>query len=762
MSRKVFEGTLVVRNGKRLLQFITRKGDLSPPMPFEQKELDPALMKAASGTEVHYEKDRGQPVRVRPRGETWDEHAAPPTAPVAGAPEGRFHNPYNFVPAWSRSELEGPLGDSAPVGHERYHADRIGGSLEVDLAVATPLLIPDPAGKRGVGEDSGHDWFPLRRRRGKPYLAPTSIRGMLRSAYEAVTNSRFGVFDAHDRPLGYRMTTQEGSRLKPVRIFGSQAELLKSAWLNINRAKQYWSGLFEHGTEVWVYVTEWYHQRARNIFNVVDLQPYSTTPPCSMPTEWRQPWRNASPKNPPNGRWCRGWVYRSEKNIGRKHDERVFFREGAPRTVALAADAAERWRCRIEDYWEQHDREIDQGQTRPSAENPPVTFSRHIWNAAAESELGDGALCYAEMGDDEVRDLYPVNISRKHYRAAPADLIDGTGLEPAGSIERLSPADRVFGWAHTSGNGAYRGQVKVLRSRFEGDAERDVEEFGYPGLALAILAEPKPSQVRFYVAASKKGEAQRDGEGTPGYQAGKGLRGRKVYPHHRGLEDQPDHWVGPGPQARPFKALTGEGEPERSRSNRSIGGWVKPGARFRFRLDFQSLDPVELGALLWVLEPERWSEATGESPCFHRIGSGRPLGFGSARLTISEARLGTGTDWAAGFRSVFAEPADADTRASQLMEESVAAFNAAVQKTYGAPIEKVTFGRAYLAALRGFAGGYPVHYPLLDTQVHGSEHYEWFGANESQRGHGESGLRVALPNLHEEEARKGLPRRPSS
>lgn len=52
---------------------------------------------------------------------------------------------------------------------------------------------------------------------------------------------------------------------------------------------------------------------------------------------------------------------------------------------------------------------------------------------------------------------------------------------------------------------------------------------------------------------------------------------------------------------------------------------VKPNTKFNFRIRFENLSPIELGAILFALKlpPE----------CAHKIGMGKPLGLGSAKIT---------------------------------------------------------------------------------------------------------------------------------
>ncbi len=58
---------------------------------------------------------------------------------------------------------------------------------------------------------------------------------------------------------------------------------------------------------------------------------------------------------------------------------------------------------------------------------------------------------------------------------------------------------------------------------------------------------------------------------------------------------------------------------------------VKPGTRFTFRIYFENLSDVELGALCWTLQP--FGDASKEY-C-HSLGMGKPLGMGAAQLAAT-------------------------------------------------------------------------------------------------------------------------------
>jgi len=88
-------------------------------------------------------------------------------------------------------DVAGPFGDGEPAGHARLLPDRYSGTIGVRMVAKTHLLVPSAEVARDA---NGH---PTKRTRvdgdGRPLIPSTSVKGMLRSAYELVTNSRYGV-----------------------------------------------------------------------------------------------------------------------------------------------------------------------------------------------------------------------------------------------------------------------------------------------------------------------------------------------------------------------------------------------------------------------------------------------------------------------------------------------------------------------------------------------------------------------------------------
>lgn len=260
-----------------------------------------------------------------------------------------------------------------------------------------------------------------------------------------------------------------------------------------------------------------------------------------------------------------------------------------------------------------------------------VTSSRFgVW-----SSEWDTVLSYREPGRHG---------RRRPWSTSPRDLAGRGNLLPAGRREDMSPADRVFGWVAARESQAHKGQLRIrsISSAAE-DPSTDVEQLA-PPVPLAVLGQPKPTQGRFYAAASAKGDPMPDGvDKSELYGPDRGLRGRKFYWHHAGRpgsnstpsdgEDAPPaYWEdrGPGSSAKPVDGWFNEFRQAggvRSDQNRSIDSWIRPGATFRAEIDVEGLSAEELGALLWLVQEDGGGML--------RVGYGKPLGFGSLRLRLA-------------------------------------------------------------------------------------------------------------------------------
>ncbi|SDG62313.1 CRISPR-associated protein [Sinosporangium album] len=680
---------------------------------------------------------------------------------------GAFLNPYTFIPAYPRpvGSLPKDLADGPPPPRDRLREDCWTGTIGVTLTVETPLLLLDTARATppSTGED-GHWVYPVRLRGGKPHLPSTSVKGMLRAAYEAITNSRFGVFEPHDRPYGFRRSAGFALDLVPVDVSRKRV---------IRRYR--------------TAVLKMYDEDGRNIF----LEKHGWTPrhnefvaaliTRSKPAKVIAIQKIDSPDSLVAGEEhivVRGSMCINGPTIEGKTSERLFYVEPrtAPEELRLAKpwyEIESDWNLLIDDYRAAHDKaelfERTGPDGRPAGPGERIgkgpgqmAWSPHLYDER-RMDLANGMLCYALLNKrNEVERLFPVLVPRDLYPVTPASLL-GANLEPAPSYDRLSPADRVFGWVAPQGSGvrpaAYKGRVRIGPVTCPGGGDA-VRRFDGDGLPIAILGQPKPQQGRFYAAASADRPEQPIPDGTAKeklYRKGHGLRGRKAYWHHAGL-DSVGHWRIPRTGEDPAQLMVGGRYREHLRSravidpdkdpklikenrrfatgldeqrdtqNRSIGGWVNPGTTFHFTIEVRDLDDHELGALAWLLSlPEGH---------FHRLGLGRPLGFGSVRLDVDPERteLHSGRQYAAYYSTLSADLPRQDGA------EALAAARAVFERRVEG-IPHVARVRDSVLAVAAGKPESPVHYPRtrppeLNPAVAvpppdpRGRNFEWFTENE--------------------------------
>ena len=721
---------------------------------------------------VEFELEKGQPVRVRRAGSAWAT-SGPATA-------GRFANPYYFLRLADRTGFAGDLADAEPATHDCYLPGRYSGTIRVRLTAETPLLICAPLSREEAQKE--HKTYDVLKDADKPLLASSSVRGMLRAAYEAVTNSRFGVFpfkpDEEDllrrgnsRRYGYRMNAGEGLSLVPVRIevgaarlmMGTNPEyptydtylkrwlvpggLLHAAWSQRYRADSKMPSPDavrlggqppNHGDEGWCWLEKIQHFRWNKdkrqwvgdfaFWAVREAKPseaeLTPSPPLPIPS---------SDKYRPTGetRRSHGYFFVSNQNIKNKHDERFFFTtpEVAAPLLPIGVSAAARYRDLVRDYQGIHQAELEtrrsKGQ-RPDqylgGEPGKTAWSLHVYDQGATT-LRDGTLCYAAVTNGGIEALYPVMISRRLYDRSPLELLPDS-IRPATDRTKLSPADRVFGWVSQdqrtveAGGTAHRSLVRVGPTVCTSDDA--VRDFD-PPVPLAILGQPKPAQGRFYLGRAD-GSAQLPG-GTKedrGYRSGNRIRGPKVFPHHR-------HFDATGGERKSPDTAN-----QKSSQNRSIKGWVNPKATFEFDLAVLNLSATELGGLVWLL--------TLPAGHFLRLGLGKPLGFGSVAAEVVSADVADGAAW------TDAIPSGGPPTATPDLKPFAAEFETAM--TAANP--------KLLATFRTSAAGFadlPIKYPPAQSEHYtrtgteeGGKHYQWFGVNELVSKE-KVGQKLALPDL---------------
>lgn len=682
----------------------------------------------------------------------------------------RFLNPYNFVrsPEREAETSEGLVGRCAPPPHDRYVG--ISGRIRCELTTVTPLFIAD---SHGVDEEEvrGKKHLSLRFAQDAndaPYIPATSLRGTIRSVFEAVTNSCFSNFTSEKR-LSYHLPPGEALQLVPARVIQDaagnwQLELLEgttpsrpgyrpngpqhAAWVHLYapvqgsrtvrqasgsdyaRRKKVALGALGHGHACRALLEPMRHPRRNfQFWNVLSVDRPGAT----------------LTKTAPDQIIVDGYLCLTNQNIENKHDERLFFSQSKPRMLPLPRRVREHYGELLLDYWERHQKEINQRKRPDQVERGQTAFSSFILNLDAEAArrapekvLQPGDLVYAMVDQagrgTAVRFVVPVSVPRVNYEHRIGDLLSENSLCKCHDYAELCPACRVFGWVWGSGDPgetppqdesvplAYAGRVRIGAAAWQPDRSSDDQAFD---ATMAILSSPKPTTTRFYLAPAHGRPHDGLDDGQVDYDhADQRLRGRKMYRHHGKKLSREEY------QSQ---------REQKSDQNRTLRNIQPPGRVFKFTVHFKNLAPVELGALLWTLEMDGWH---------HRLGMAKPLGFGSAQIAVTELFLLDPNQRYAGSTVAGGYAPSLDMKASLTNE-----FKAEMARYYGRAfedLENVHDMKALLAADPEL----PVHYPRPSRQpLADGRNFEWFVGN--KRSGRNAGPRATLPLAEDDTV--GLP-----
>ncbi|WP_280310282.1 RAMP superfamily CRISPR-associated protein [Nocardia abscessus] len=704
---------------------------------------------------------RRQPPPARQAGQRGQPR--PPQPPPVADDRRAFLNPYNFIATPHRPAPAALLGDRSPIGHADYAHGTYSGAIAVTLTARTPLLLVDHAHAAAADETNPKRVGTRRTSAAAPLLNGSTVKGMLRSAFEAITNSRYGVVSTrHDLPVATRQDPSEVNRknLKPAIVLGTnptgdwvatavnylrptdnypfddKTTLHPAPWVptELGAALAQSLGLagVEHldnqVVEAWIHLQE--HpadDRGRRSFGMWRVSDIAAAGRLGDPTPARNPKWTVRNTTPVKVRGRLHWTHSSFPAGGvQKHDERLVVDavlDGAAELVrprrpfVIPAVVAHRFAAIIDSYRRAHETETELRK-----------YGSYVWDPD-RWKLRAGRTLYIEFAardSVEVVNCYPAVIGREPFHIAPADLIDQAHA-PATDYEALSPADRVFGWVHPQAGEQPQAARTAHRSALRVDPPECVN--GADGIRdlhgpveLGALNTPKTVQYRFYT------------DSATGYDEQTRLRGRKTYLPHRDTLDDPGYWKPRGGTARTREYLAAE-PGTKPKIKTAITSWVPIGTVFRTTLWVHNLTETELAALLWLLTlPEQ---------AVYGIGLGKPLGFGAATVAADLATtcLHTHTQLRHRYQSL---TSTAEILTPEQLTEIAEKF---IRFSDDAGLAKVR--RQFLESVTGF-DGLSVHYPRLGigagtASAPTETSYEWFVANNDQQKDGKKPR--ALPEL---------------
>ncbi len=526
-----------------------------------------------------------------------------------------FTNPYHFIP------LEGKC-DRKNYSEYREQAN-LTGWIDCTLTTLTPLFIPNTSNddffkervpakeKEDEKVVKSYDFFsytdntqnstPTKH----PVIPGSSIRGPIRSLFEALTNSCMATIDDNHVLYKRTITPAEGcGRLSykggKWKIQECKKYMLKTKACSADKAPVFNIDGYEEGKTIFFKEGRIYKGLKHMPCTISNIS-ISKSTTCPM----------------------QGYLHKGEPfGIGtrkQKHHESVFVPTGNNIIVSELSV-----KNLLENYKLYQDETVNLNKKQKKHKG----YQSNIKNAEFKSikDLKNGCLVYYTQIVDHNTDkkylyLSPAAIGREVFHNRLKDIIGS--YCPCTSSNEVCPACALFGFA---GQGeANTKNALASRIRFS-DAKPDDKSDGKKDITflnsviLPELASPKPSATEFYL--QKPGSPADVQQWNYDYITYKGknkkiypaeIQGRKFYWHHY-------------PNMENFRNT-------KNVSERNVK--VRPVDKdneFHFKVHFNQITQEELDALLWTL-------ALGnDKNLAHKIGMGKPVGMGSVQISIDAVK----------------------------------------------------------------------------------------------------------------------------
>lgn len=515
--------------------------------------------------------------------ESYEPNVTLGLTPGGAAPDIN-RNPYNFI-AWMGA---GPFDAEKPGEgtHERYARNRLSGSIEAIFEACSPIYVPAGSEDESA-EKSG--FFKCWNGASERYAIPGStVKGAVRSLFEALTNSRLGISDRENlgRKMLYRRRACQLFIITKVPIEQVDGEAVECQFCFMNDAGK-----------VNVRLPE-----------AVELQDPGLADGI---VEWRA---NLF------------WVPKSAYSH-RDGKSRIAYKKTS-NTVTIRKEDYVLWRNMKEHphFTEWHKKNVEANsnfKTLYNGQSPDFAkYGRDLFT------LKNGQLLFGMssiiMGRACLRP-FGRNVNLLWTSAPLAELAEPylARSEDTAGLDSSDPAEAAFGFI-AKGRNSFRGRVRF--GTFWLDPASPVQETS----TVTLLPLASPSNARgksrvLYLQPLPKSDQPPD-PGTTGQ-----LRGRKAYWHQKPHDQASLHGV--PRQHCSDMILTPGPQPPVNNPPQTIEPLGK-GARFRGIIQFSNLTGAELGALLGAINPSFLFPVPGrEEPGYGiKLGKGKPRGLGSVRV----------------------------------------------------------------------------------------------------------------------------------
>ena len=569
----------------------------------------------------------------------------------------QFVNPYHFLSLAKALEKKFQYRQKKQEGN-------LTGRIECELETRTPIFIPnttsveerngenisDVFGKRTTPKNAkekaeivkSYDFYSYENLQGKkrppepvPVIPGSEIRGMIRSAFEAVTNSCLSTID--DEQKLYKRTTNVGQagrliceerqwKIQPCKRIGIKTkDIYGKQWANNQMIYDPMTipnlsttiSAYHEGEEVAVIASVEYYPKVKRGWN---NQPDHITrlfrEVISINRGHNVAYEYVYAEAQQN---FNGYYHKGEPFGDKKHHESIFVPTG--RTFDVDESTVQNL---LENFKLYRDQTVNTHlKQRKGATAKEHSGYHHVGRIDRIEDLHGKLVYYAERNNRYY--LCPAAIGREVFHNRLTGILP-PNARPCQDIRQLCEACALFGVVGTDSHIEQKNRAAASRVRFT-DATTSSGKYAFDSpKTLQELASPKLSATEFYLkkTAAKAdlwnydyaGNWRRRPNGTVtnswddiNKPYTPEIRGRKFY------------WHQPNPS--PYL------ENEKDATDRHVHVRPLKSGTFTFKVYFNNISEEELKKLLWALE-------IGGSPKHaHKIGMGKPLGLGSVKITVT-------------------------------------------------------------------------------------------------------------------------------
>ena len=495
-----------------------------------------------------------------------------------------FVNPYSFV-AYNKAKVKKNIN----VEHRNLSSLHTG-YLSCRVITKTPLAIPDTAA-RTLSDVDGHYNYPFMKINDKKTIPGSSIRGVIRSAYEAVTDSC--MVTAREHSITARTSSSNAYKPGVLKYENGQWNLYPARrvpWVikdrnhapfnkneKIDEFRNDYNGDPENTLEI---DGETYRWGDRVFITEGDSYEKEKRFGNGLMTVWNSTVKTISHKKN-SAHVTPGYVYIGEC-ISNKHAESIFVISDSASSPIVSGIYSELKKLEetLDDY-------------RNDKLNKKLGSEHHGYPGYENAKKnGIIPLWYKNKGGHLYLSL--ASVGRMAYEN---DFINLEGT-PCNDRTQLCPACSLFGMISDIPGKGFGSRIRVSDAVIEVDKGR-IEA------TLQELGGPKASYLAFYAKDAK----EYDDDGS-------GIRGRKYYWHHSDAEKHPSEY-----------------QTMKSTERNSTMELQNPDSEFVFRVYYDGISEDQLQELEWVLT---FGENTRNSSLCHKFGHGKPLGLGSAKVIIEQ------------------------------------------------------------------------------------------------------------------------------